>query len=503
MSRSVAYCIPLVMAVFCIGFPASVFGDDSLDEGVRQYKLENYEEAVQLLKKARTNDPESTVAAFFLGMAYKQALDYASAEIHLTDAAELTPAIRDALPELIYVLYKQKKHDESRKWIEIAEKENAAPAKIAFLNGLVSREFGEYGHAVRSFEEAKALDPSYSQSADYEIALCYLQERKLKTAKDHFNAAILRDPDSDLADAARRYQDAIDKRMESERPLRLSVGVFGQYDSNVVLKPTESELASDITDEDSIGLLATGRIGYVPSFEGPFLFNAQYAVSGNFHQNHATTHDVVTNTLHASPGCQFGKFSLSLPVWYTHSMKRGPGYAKYMEEWRTGPLFRALFPGNHVADVYAGHRHKNYVAEPDISADDRDSDVFDASLSWIWLFKRNAFLNAKYKYSRENAQGDNWENDAHEFSSSAAIGLVDNLKLQLGARVCLQDYDNVHSSLDKKREDEIYEGALGLSWEFWKNATMILQYSKTRSDSNMGIYDYDRDLYSAGVEYGF
>jgi hypothetical protein len=48
----------------------------SLPEGIRQYQAENYEEAIEILKKVRTEDPASATAAFFLGMAFKQTNDF-------------------------------------------------------------------------------------------------------------------------------------------------------------------------------------------------------------------------------------------------------------------------------------------------------------------------------------------------------------------------------------------------------------------------------------------
>ena len=60
--------------------------------------------------------------------------------------------------------------------------------------------------AIESFERAKALDESLSQAADFQIALCYMEERKLKEAKEQFQASVLVRPGTDLAYFARRYQ---------------------------------------------------------------------------------------------------------------------------------------------------------------------------------------------------------------------------------------------------------------------------------------------------------
>ena len=75
----------------------------ALQDGIAQYKDENYEEAIEILKKVREADPESSSAAFFLGLSYKQTLDYANAMVNLQDAVTLHPKIKEALVELIDV----------------------------------------------------------------------------------------------------------------------------------------------------------------------------------------------------------------------------------------------------------------------------------------------------------------------------------------------------------------------------------------------------------------
>ena len=72
-------------------------GNPSLDEGIRQYRKGNFEEAIVALTKAREVDPDATLTAFFLGMAYKEAMDYENALPHLEDAVSKSPRIREAL----------------------------------------------------------------------------------------------------------------------------------------------------------------------------------------------------------------------------------------------------------------------------------------------------------------------------------------------------------------------------------------------------------------------
>ena len=108
-----------------------------LDKGIAEYKAENFEEALELLIKAREQQSASSLAAFYLGMTYKQMGDLKEAAKNLKEAILLTPSVIDAYAELIEVLYNQNELKEAKDWIAKAEKEGIKPANISFLKGLV------------------------------------------------------------------------------------------------------------------------------------------------------------------------------------------------------------------------------------------------------------------------------------------------------------------------------------------------------------------------------
>jgi len=494
--------------LFSLIFPMNTGRCESplLLKGIDLYKQEKYGEAAGALENARKQDPRSSSAAFFLGLTYKQLMDYSRALPHLRDAVTLEPRIKEALVELIevlYHLYEGGKGDEAKKWIEVAERENIYPAKIAFLKGLLLIKEGKNEAARESFETAKSLDNTLAQSADVQIALSLLNENQLKKAMDRLKTTILQDPNTDMAAFARQYQDLIERRMEMERPLRVTFSAFGQYDTNVVLKPVEGSLAPDITNEDSRVLTSALRFDYLPSFEGPWLFNAQYAISGNWHQRYSTSHDSISNGVYAAPGYNFGKSALNLALRYNHALVRNPSYNRYVDVFSVGPLYRTLLRENQIMEVFAGYSDNKYEEAPLIPEEDRDSQRFNSYVNWVWLFKKDAFFNLKYEYSKEDAEGANWVNSGHSFAFALTLPLIEKLSLQLSGEAFLQDYRNVHSVFGEKRDDEFYSGTLGLSYALLRDLSLIAQYTRSRADSNFAIYDYKRSVYALGLEYRF
>ncbi len=495
----VGFVVFAVPVLHCRGLAESRY----LRTGIEQYQLENYEESIPLLEKARESEPESGAAAFFLGMAYKQTLRYAKAADHLRAAATLSPPIKEAVLELAEVLNQIGEIQEAEKWIAIAEKEGMEPAKTAFLKGMVLGKAGRGDEAVEAFSKAGELDPSLSQSADIQTALVFMRQKKREEARQRLETAVLHDPLSDLASLARHYMALTEGGKIELNPLRLAVSVFGKYDSNVVLKPSDTDVASGVSNEQSAVATARVRVDYVPRLEGPWLFSAQYSFAGDFHRHNSTTHDILTNDLYLAPGYDFGKFAGYWIGMYNHSLVRDPSYKPYLESYRTGPMLRTMYGDNHVFEVFPSYGKKNFYRTAFLEEEDRDSQDWSASASWMWLFRENAFFSLGYEYSDEDAQGDNWDYRGNRLGTSVSVPLTDSLRFQAGAEIFVQDFDNEHTVFGKRREDDLYKAFAGTSWEFSRNKFCIVDYTWTKVDSNLAIYDYDRHVVSTGLEFRF
>lgn len=475
----------------------------SLNDGISLYKSQKYGEAIKILLKARQEDPKSSTTAFFLGMAYKQQMVYETAMEYLKDAVTLTPKVKEALIELIDISVRIKKTDEADKWITVAEKENIMPANTAFLKGLVLIQEGKNKDAEESFKKAKSLDPKIAQASEIQIALIRIRENELESAKESFQYAITADPQSDLAGFARQYLARVEGKVEGKKPFHFKLSLFGQYDDNMVLKPTDESLATAVTDEGSIAANTAFMTTYSPATNGPLLFNSFYAVSSGIHQNHGKTHDSLINTISMTPGYNFGRYALNLSTAYSYALVRSPGYKRYSGNLIAGPMMRFALNSNQLLEVFAGYADNNYFEPVLIADEDRDSSGLSAYGSWVWLFKKNTFLNLKYQFLDQNAKGANWDNVSHSFSTNVVFPAGDEVNLQFSGEYTKKNFTNIHSIFDVKRKDSIYNLSAGLTWAFYKKASFIGQYTRIRNDSNIGIYDYSRNLYTLGMEYRF
>ena len=501
---SLVYFVPLVSFLL---FPPKTYSEeiipqqaDYLKQGAANLKEENYEEAVDDLKKAREVDPNSSIAAFYLGVAYKKIQDYKEGRVHLRDAITLTPAVKEAVMELADVSYQLGNMDEALETLEIAEREGIAPAQTAFLKGLVLLKKGKNTEAIESFKKSKSTDNKLAASADYQIGVANLQEGRLSDAREIFKEIIVRDPNSNLSQFANQYIEAITRRLKEERPFRVSVGLQYQYDDNVLLKPGESAAAAGITNEADSSAIATLRAEYAPRFKGPYAIKAQYSLYLN-ERSTLHTHDVQSHTVAFIPSYNLRQSSISLLASYNYTLVHDE---KYLQAVAVTPTYTFTLNGNQYAQAFYRYTKKDYLNAPINQDEDRNGDDNGVGASWFYLIMENrGFVNFRYEYNREDTEGVNWKYSGNKAGMSFLYPVTDRLKFNVAGEAYVQDYENVHTSFGMKRKDETYTGSALFSYNFFDEIDVQVQYAYIKSRSNIVVYDYSKNVLSAGVEMRF
>lgn len=50
---------------------ATLHASELMDKGIKEFRAENFEESLVIFKKARQEEPDNSVAAYYLGLAFK------------------------------------------------------------------------------------------------------------------------------------------------------------------------------------------------------------------------------------------------------------------------------------------------------------------------------------------------------------------------------------------------------------------------------------------------
>ncbi|MEK6532150.1 MAG: tetratricopeptide repeat protein [Deltaproteobacteria bacterium] len=469
-----------------------------LEAGIANIKEENFEEAVEDLKKARSMEPSSSIAAYYLGIAYKKTQDFANAELNLTDALKLAPKIKKAAIELADVLHQLGKDKEA---IEaLAEAEEIEPANTAFLKGLALAGLGSFDEAVESFEKSKALDEGLRRTADFQIASVRLKQGRLKEAENAFREIVLKDPNADIAQFAKQYAEDISKRIKEGRPYNITAGLQYVFDSNVILKPTDSTVAGDITDESDSGAVVTLRGEYTPELNGPVRLKAQYSLY-NLKYFDLSTHDVQSHTFSAVPYYNLANGLLSLVGSYNYTLVSGSGYVHGLT---LSPTYQFTVKERNMIQASVRFAAKDYIKAPLTDDEDRDSTEAGIDLSWHYFLTQNrGFLTASLGYASSSAQGVNWGYTGARMSVGVFYPLKERLNLNAGIEANLQDFADTHTAFNVKRADETYSLNALLSYNLLENLDLLAQTSYTAGNSNIAVYEYNKYTISTGIDYRF
>ncbi len=471
-----------------------------IEQGVKLYRQENFDEAVPILQKARKENPDSSLAAYYLGITYKQLQDYRQARSQLIDAVTLTPRIKEALVELIDVMYQLGDFKGAKEYIEIAERENIKPAQVAFLKGLVLLKDGEAADAITAFEQAKGLDNSLTQAADYQIGIANLKEKNYKDAKKVFQEIIILDPNSDLAGLSYEYMDALKRKEEAERPFRATLNVSGQYDTNVLLKPGDDTVATGITNESDWREVTNFMGQYRQKIGEKFGIDSQYSMYWA-HQNKIGAYDVMSHTVTVTPNYYIKNGTIGVAAGYNYT---DVGESKYMTTITASPVVNYVIRNNHMLQANFKYQKKDFARESFIDDENRDSNDYGGGLGYFFFFAQNkGFFGLHYGLNKEDTKGRNWEYLGNRITATALIPFLKKFRLSLAGDVLLQDFSNTNSIFNVKRNDETYTASSMLGYTFWKEAELQFRYTYIKDHSNIKVYDYDRSIYSVGIEYKF
>ncbi len=471
-----------------------------LEQGIKDYKAENYEEALITFQKARKQDPQSSIAAYYLGITYKQLQNYKEATIHLADALNLKPGVKDARLDLAEAYYQLGLNEESLKQLNFAEEQQVKPGQTAFLRGLVLVKLDKNKDAVDAFKKAKEMDASMTQAANFQIGIALVRQGNADEAGKMFKEIIVADPNSDMAGFANQYIEALTRKAEEVKPLKLTLGLSWQYDDNVISKPSDQSAAAGISGEHDTRYVGTLRAEYAPRFSGPLGIKAQYSVYYSDYQK-LGSYDVMSQTIAIIPGYTMPDSMLNLLLSYNYTWLDDD---EYLRTGTASPTYTFMFGQGQMAQLSLRWQGKEFLKPPFTRNEDRDSQDFAASMGWFYFFAGNrGFVNAKYEINKEDAEGINWGYVGNKGDLNIAMPLNDALKLNLSGQAYYQQYDHSNTNFLKKRRDITYTGSAMLAYEFLRNWEMQFQYAYTRGDSNIAIYDYHKNVSSVGVEVRF
>lgn len=504
---------PLINALlitFLIFISVAQPAENLIQKGIEQYRQENYEEALEIFKEVYRTQP-STLVSFYLGLTYKQTGDYRKSKEYFHRALTGIPRINDAYVEIAEVLYFLSELEEAMKWLIEAEKEFVMPSRVLFLKGLVLSKMGRFDEARKAFERAKSIDPALTQAVDLQIALTYSAERKIKEAMKTLEGLIKIEPGTDIAEFASEYLTAL-RAVVKEWSISLSLGY--QYDDNVVSKPSTLigvSAVDEISGKRDSAQVTNMRLSWRPLLSGSLFFTGDIGI---FTKNYFSSYkfDTTMSTITFTPGINFKKGFITLPLSYSHMWLNE---REYMSLFSLTPTVSLQIASGHIVQFSAGYGKREMLkytagSDPD---EDRDSNQYSISAGYFYPFKERGVFYSKYEYMIDDTQGINWDSHSRRVYLGVVYPLTEKLLFQVAGDHTWQNYRNINTYTGRsvkgfpetaeKRRDRIYSLTGGIIFDISKTLRTNLNYYHLRADSNFPIYDYKRNIYTFELSFSF
>jgi tetratricopeptide (TPR) repeat protein len=501
------FLVALGAACFIFWAGNSGAAEDAALQGKTLYQQENYEEAADVLKKVESANAGTAESAYYLGLSQVQLGDYDEAEQNLKKALSMPNPAKDAVIALLYLYDGTDRQAESEKWISWAEKENVRPGEISYLKGLLLVKQGKKKEAMAAFTRAKTTDPSLSQRADLQIAAIHVSDSNYDAAKASLNAVITSNPSSDVAVFAKEYEQKLEMNLATAKHWHLVAGVSYQWDDNAVAKPVHTVPGTIFPKRESGGIAESLLVTYNSLSDGPWQFSAQYNLYNNnyFKLSH---YSQFSNTLTLIPSYNAKPpvFSLpfpviiSAPVSYNYTFL---GYDGYSQQVSVTPTATAILAPSHLAQFAVGYARRE-VYDTILPSENRDAHILNTLLGYYYMFAEDKGLfNGRFEYVYEDTDGSAWKNNGYRIAADLIYPATRTTTLILSGGIMWKQFIKAPFNSTKFRNDTVYTASATVRQEIYKQLSLNLQYYHTTNSSDVDLYDYNRNVYSAGLEVRF
>ncbi len=389
-----------------------------------------------------------------------------------------------------------------------AFKSDPGNINVNFHLGRAAFEIGNYEMALMAFERILIAQPG-SIRIKLEMARTYYRLGLRENARQYFEevlaakppAAVARKIDLFLADIA---------RAEKRHFISGQIAAAIDWDDNVYAAP-----ANDIVDT-TIGEVALQGKGAKPRSD--FLFNTTGILNHKYQPpdspySWAST-GAAYNALYFEESeldTLFLAFNTGPEIHFKSYVMRLHGLANYLEfDWDrflqtagVEMIIGALFSPSTLLNISSKYENKKYF-----QIDDRDSDNFNLKAESVFLYGANR-ISLAVAGEIEDAQ-----NDVYSYNQAGALINYERI-LPYGSMILgyyeyrYRVFEGDQPLFEKKRRDNLHYAGAGVSKSIWRSSdfrqdlSLRFNYRYTRSDSNIELYEFDKNVVSASLAYTF
>jgi hypothetical protein len=367
------------------------------------------------------------------------------------------------------------------------------PAATLYL-GITQSRSGD-PQAESTLKKAVELNPKDAR-ANFELGVLYYQRNIPEEAADYFDTAATLSPGSEIAERSKEFRKASGERTGVKaKPWSLSLGLQGQYDSNVVLAAPGAALSQGISQKSDYRTVALfdGRYRFLSGPKGNL--SAGYGFYRSWHRD-LSAYDVIRHALDLQGGIPLSSIA-SVEAAYTFeyvdvssemfSFTHGVGVGATVREGK-----------DYSTSLRYLYRHSGYGAAPLYPTNtDRDGDNHLVGVTQRASFGKNLSALAGYAHDEDRAKRAWW--DAKGNKGFAAIGISMPHRTSLGfyGEYYEKKYDAVDPQFTIFRKDRATTLSATAGISFTDRYGLSFGYSYMKNDSSISALEYTRSITSA------
>jgi len=479
--------------------------DFNLSKGLLLYNQQRYGEAERFLREAFNAKPGDSTAGYYLGLTSLRLHRYTAAEERFREVLRRHPDDARARMGLGMALYHQDRYPEASAELTVAERTLKDEPLLYYYAGLAAASQQKHDQASEKFLRAGKLDPELANDPHYQRGVALQSKGQAPQATEEFRSAV-----EGGAVAAQPVRPTPSTALPSKR-WSLNYGASTQYDSNVVLLPGGGTLPGGISHKDDFVFVLTGNGEYRFVQNDTWTAGVGLGLYTNFHARLSDFNVVdVGPTVYVQR--RLGLTQLRLQYTFDNVTVGGDSY---LQSNAFQPTLTIPESERTYTQVFARYQYKDFktfrddqLGRPVNQTRDGINWMFGAMQYWRFADDRG-HVRAGYTLDMDRTGGGDtaqvgvpsngdWSYTGHRLSIGGGYQPVAATTLQLAFDYYRQSYSNANSfSPDlEKRKDNVYQltGTAVRDLNSW--LWLAFQYSLTRDQSNVAVFDYTRHIVS-------
>jgi hypothetical protein len=370
---------------------------------------------------------------------------------------------------------------------------------VLYIRGQCLQVLGRHGEAIPFYERILQINPNARAVRPHLVNAYNLSGNKDKM-RDEMKEILRNDPPEDMAENIRSALAS----EQAQKPWFLSTEAGLIYDSNISAGPDSTQitafglpftLGTASREQDSAGHVLSLSGGYRFDLQNNFGIVAQgsYDETNYFENN---TFDSQYAGLSLGPVYRIGNWNLNANVTAGWRALDGDTYTRSL-----GTNARAAYAitPNLLLNASASYVDNNYKGTS------RDGNSTYINLGTNYKLTETAMIYGGYFIGHDDTKDNKFQGVKHGPHAGIIIKPLPEVTTRLNLSFSNADYDGKDPAFgNQAREDNVYNASARISYDVGQfvhvdNLALNLNLGYTRADSNIKIYDYNRQTTTLSI----